>query len=402
MAKKKITKSKMAHSTKPEKQTGKPDDIKPDDKDYLIKFTQHTEIENFKNIQTAFWPHPKPVAVTNKNVEDFMKAGVFLSAAQLLQRPKVDPETEKPLNGSGCIVAILDTGVYAEHNDLKGKVIKKMNYKGDTAGDVEDLHGHGTHLAGIIAGTVRNPVIGGVAPGAKIVSVKVTEKKDDHTSWYKITDGLEQVLLHNAEAKDDEKVTAVMLSFNAFENVTKDICTCQHRLSKIIHKLYDLDIPVIISAGNGFEYFNAEGLSYPAHINKVIACGATYNYRYGRKKIMDLTEFTQRIDNENRRFNNVFILAPGKDTISCGISSPDSYRRLSGSCQASAVITGVILLLQEKYKQRMRSLPSVKKLHSCITNNSDVLENDSDPNTSPSYKKKFRHLNTNRSLRNII
>ena len=98
-------------------------------------------------------------------------------------------------DGSGAIVAILDTGVQLSHPDLQGNI---WTNPGEVAGngrdddgngivddvhganmfhssaDVNDDHGHGTHVAGIVAARQGNGEGGsGLAPGAKIMPVKV-------------------------------------------------------------------------------------------------------------------------------------------------------------------------------------------------------------------------------------
>lgn len=77
-------------------------------------------------------------------------------------------------DGTGVKVAILDTGIDATHPDLAGKVIGTHDFV-DSTGSVVDGHGHGTHVASIIAGTgaASGGKYRGVAPGAKLLIGKV-------------------------------------------------------------------------------------------------------------------------------------------------------------------------------------------------------------------------------------
>jgi subtilisin family serine protease len=75
-------------------------------------------------------------------------------------------------DGTGVTVAVVDTGIYADHPDLAGKVVgwaDLVNYQVEPYDD----HGHGTHCAGTIAGTGAGGVYTGVAPGADLIVVKV-------------------------------------------------------------------------------------------------------------------------------------------------------------------------------------------------------------------------------------
>jgi len=82
--------------------------------------------------------------------------------------------------GSGeteeVLVAILDTGIDQQHEDLAGKVAKSINFSdSDTA---SDRLGHGTHVAGIIAATANNGIgIAGAAPNARLLNVKIADDK---------------------------------------------------------------------------------------------------------------------------------------------------------------------------------------------------------------------------------
>jgi subtilisin family serine protease len=78
------------------------------------------------------------------------------------------------LTGAGVTIGVLDTGVDAAHPDLAGKVVEARDFTG-TRADAGDDIGHGTHVAGIVAGTgaASNGRFRGVAPDAKLVSGKV-------------------------------------------------------------------------------------------------------------------------------------------------------------------------------------------------------------------------------------
>ncbi|MCU0295370.1 MAG: S8 family serine peptidase, partial [Candidatus Nanopelagicales bacterium] len=80
-------------------------------------------------------------------------------------------------NGSRVTVAILDTGVKASHPDLKGKIDKGYNAITNKAGARADNNGHGTFLAGMIVGKTNGSGIAGLAPGARIMPVKVLDSE---------------------------------------------------------------------------------------------------------------------------------------------------------------------------------------------------------------------------------
>ena len=76
-------------------------------------------------------------------------------------------------NGAGVTVGVVDSGLQLSHPTLKGQVLASYNaFTGGT--DVTDQIGHGTHVSGLIAGSLANgSMTQGVAPGAKLVMAKV-------------------------------------------------------------------------------------------------------------------------------------------------------------------------------------------------------------------------------------
>jgi len=74
------------------------------------------------------------------------------------------------------LVAILDTGIDRGHEDLAGRVVDEVNFSDSPV--LNDLNGHGTHIAGILAANADNGIgIAGVAPGCLIMNVKVADDR---------------------------------------------------------------------------------------------------------------------------------------------------------------------------------------------------------------------------------
>lgn len=100
-------------------------------------------------------------------------------------------------DGTNVNISILDTGIDDTHPDLIGKVVAEEDFTGD--GTTDDLHGHGTHCAGIAAGKYNTPTgVTGVAPGATLINAKVlNETGYGNTSW--ILGGIQMSRDHNAD-----------------------------------------------------------------------------------------------------------------------------------------------------------------------------------------------------------
>ncbi|GIJ57635.1 peptidase [Virgisporangium aurantiacum] len=93
------------------------------------------------------------------------------------------------LDGTGVSVGIIDTGIDATHQDLRGKVAAARNFVeagqpgGNAPEDVTDRHGHGTHVASIIAGSgaASNGRYTGVAPNATLTIAKALDDSGNGT-----------------------------------------------------------------------------------------------------------------------------------------------------------------------------------------------------------------------------
>ncbi|MGC0312488.1 S8 family serine peptidase [Kitasatospora acidiphila] len=119
--------------------------------------------------------------------------GVFAPAAQALDNPRQGewyldalhlPQTWQTANGSGVTVALIDSGVKADHPDLVGQVLPGKDFSGLQGGVGTDATGGGTQVASIIAGSGKGfsgKGVMGLAPGAKILPIKVNYSRGSET-----------------------------------------------------------------------------------------------------------------------------------------------------------------------------------------------------------------------------
>jgi subtilisin family serine protease len=101
-------------------------------------------------------------------------------------------------DGSGVVVAVVDSGVDLTHQDLAGRLVPGHDFVDDD--DVpQDAFGHGTHVAGVIAADAGNDRgIAGVAPGAKVMPIRVLGP-DGSGSLDDVVAGVRWAVAHGAK-----------------------------------------------------------------------------------------------------------------------------------------------------------------------------------------------------------
>ncbi|MDQ0582701.1 S8 family peptidase [Streptomyces rishiriensis] len=207
-------------------------------------------------------------------------------------------------------VAVLDTGVDAGHPDLR--VAGSANFS--TSPGADDLHGHGTHVAGIVQALNNGIGVEGAAPGTRLWNVKVLG--DNGSGLFSdLIAGLNWVA-QNAKAKN---IRVANLSLGT----PKD--------SPLVHQALRLatqaGVAVVASAGNR----GSTAPSYPAAYPEVISVAAT-------------TVFDQRADFSSHGASWVDIAAPGTDILSTlptrATPLGEDYGFLSGTSMAAPFVTG--------------------------------------------------------------
>jgi len=175
-------------------------------------------------------------------------------------------------DGAGVGVAVVDSGIDATHPELDGgKVTFQKNYTSDPGDGTNDAAGHGTAVAGIIAGDD-----GGMAPAAHLWALKVLDSQGSG-SLSDMLAALDDVLAHQ---HDYGGVQVVNMSLGGLFGPDGDqpaTGPCDADIPTLASAIDALDaagITVVAAAGNeGCK----GGLGWPACISGAIAVGATYD-----------------------------------------------------------------------------------------------------------------------------
>jgi len=217
-------------------------------------------------------------------------------------------------HGSGVIVAVLDTGVDTMHPDLKDNLISGYNFV-DKNDNVNDLDGHGTMVAGIIAAVANNGLgIAGVAPEVKIMPLKVLTSKGG--KWIDLDLAIIYAANHGADI--------ITMSLGGRSSLLFDAAT-----QAAINYAYQKGCVIIAAAGND----NSSEPFYPAAYDNVIAVSAVNQ----SDQKAPFSNFGSYID----------LCAPGVDILSTFINGTYAYG--SGTSFAAPFVAGVAALLLSKH-----------------------------------------------------
>ncbi|MFD4320385.1 type VII secretion-associated serine protease mycosin [Streptomyces sp. NPDC058548] len=228
--------------------------------------------------------------------------------------------------GKGVTVAVIDSGVDRNNPDLRGQVLGGKDFATEESGDqFTDYLGHGTGMAGLIAGTgARDGGNGafGLAPGAKILPVRVP--------------GLEEGTASIAESdKEFNRVVPPAIKYSADAgakviNVSLGATTGSQELTDAVKYALDKGALVFASVGNTGDKSNKA--EYPGATPGAVGVGAV------DKKLTRIPE--------SQYGPQVDIVAPGKDTVAaCG----DGICKGTGTSDATALASAAAALIWSKH-----------------------------------------------------
>ena len=268
------------------------------------------------------------------------------------------------MTGSGVTVAVVDTGI-SYHPALDGRVLFNISkVTGDPSTD--DAHGHGTHIAGIIAGNssassgITALYRGGIAPGVKLVNVRVLGP--DGTGWTSdVIAGIEWVI----ENRDKYKIRAINLSLG--HPVTEPSTT--DPLCQAVMKASMAGILVFASAGNAGKAEDGSpilgGISSPGNSPFAITVGAINTKGTVSRSDDIMATYSSRGPTKFENAVKPDIVAPGNKIVSLEARgsymvrtypqfhmagrTTNGYMHMSGTSMAAAVVTGGAALLMQAH-----------------------------------------------------
>lgn len=276
---------------------------------------------------------------------------VYASRVQGGALMKADQLRSQGGRGAGIGVAIVDTGIDYNHNELntRGGIVK-VAAGGDFTGSEQpyglDDEGHGTACAGIVGGWD-----GGMAPQSHLWSIKVLDSEGSGSdSW--IVDGLNTIYSNRNNFGGVQIVSmSIQSSARWAGNCDGDVpgyATAMQQLSNV-------GITIIVSSGN---HGCSDGVSAPSCVSHAIAIGAVYDAniggrQYGEGTCMpsgctDATTAADKITCYSNSSARLDALAPSdcSETTKLGGGFETCFNGTSAACPYAAGVAAQLLSLR--------------------------------------------------------
>jgi serine protease AprX len=265
------------------------------------------------------------------------------------------------VDGSGIGIAIIDSGVTSWHDDLgTERVVHFADFVAGRATAYDD-YGHGTHVAGIIAGSGYDSggARRGMAPGASLVVLKAL---DGHGNGYasQVIAALDYAIEHRE--RFNIRVINLSVASGVYESFTTDPLTVAAR------RAVDAGIVVVTAAGNFGRSAGGEpmygGITSPGNAPWVVTVGAGSHNDTTRRSDDTVAAFSSRGPTHIDRAAKPDLVAPGVGIESLAEAgsllfethaasrlwgtvdtATEPYLRLSGTSMAAPVVTGTIALM---------------------------------------------------------
>lgn len=243
------------------------------------------------------------------------------------------PEAWRASRGEGVLVAVLDTGVRSDHPDLAGVVVQGPDLTG--AARTGGVWGHhGTAMASLIAGRGhdhgrgRDSGVIGVAPAARVLSVRVTLESSDPRREM-LRSGGRHALAKGIRYAVDHGADVISMSLGggsgAWEGSAAEEEAVQYAIAR--------GVVLVASSGNDGDTANKK--TFPAAYPGVIAVGA-----------VDSRLRPARFSN---RRDYLSVVAPGTGIVTASASG--DYVVSDGTSSAAAMVAGIAALIRSAHPE---------------------------------------------------
>ncbi|KAI1799250.1 oryzin precursor [Daldinia bambusicola] len=220
--------------------------------------------------------------------------------------------------GEGTYAYVLDTGLLSTHEEFEDRAFLGHNVVG---GIFADEVGHGTHVAGTIAGKTY-----GVAKKAKVVSVKIFADTESYTS-----DLLEGMHWAVQDIITQKRQNVSVINISAGGDLRESV-------NRAVEEAYKQGVLTVVAAGN----YNQDARYYsPASAPTAITVGSI-GRDHTRSRFSDWGEL-------------VDIFAPGEQIKSAWIETDQDTALLSGTSMSTPHVSGLILYLKSVVPDRMKT-----------------------------------------------
>src|SRR3954467_2230906 len=254
--------------------------------------------------------------------------------------------------GKGVGVALIDSGVVPVQGLTSGNVVNGPDLSLDNPSfqlTNHDGFGHGTHMAGIIAGNDGTSTgFKGVAPGAKLLSVKVGAY-DGAVDVSQVIAAIDWVVQHKADNGMNVRVINLSYGTNGVQSYQLD------PLAAAVEHAWQAGIVVVVAGGNSGT--STTSLDNPATDPFVISVGADDPNGTANELDDVIPDFSSRGSSSR----HVDLVAPGQSIVSLrhpgsviDVEYPKAvvntrYFKGSGTSQATAVVSGAVALLLQQH-----------------------------------------------------
>ena len=226
----------------------------------------------------------------------------------------------KTSTGKGITVAVIDSGVKANHPDLVGKVLPGKNFSALSGGATSDVDGHGTGMASFIAGTGKGwdgKGMYGLAPDVKILPLRVVGKGSNEAVFSVSFAGQLSAAIRYA-ADSDAKI--LNISMGQVENEPNVRSAVNYAIAK--GKL------VVAAVGNDGK--SGDPVEYPAAFPGVVGVASD--------------DKNAKIGTESEYGPQVAFAAPGEG-MHRACTDPSGYCSSSGTSDATAIFSASAALV---------------------------------------------------------